>query len=93
MFCAMAFSTVKSGQMEPLVTAALEHAAALRQQPGYVASYVLSERGGSGQVSISIFESEEALEHAVAATLPVIARHHIERFLEGPPAFRRFEVR
>lgn len=93
MICAMATSTVRPGQLEPLVAAALDHAAALRQQPGCVAAYVLAERGGTGQVSLSIFQSEEALERALAATRPVIAKHHIDQFVEGPPSFRFFDVR
>jgi heme-degrading monooxygenase HmoA len=93
MFCGMAMSTVKPGQMDALVAAALDHANALESQPGCLGTYVLSERGGSTQVSISIFESEESFERAAQATLPVIAAHHLENLVEGSPSFRYFDVR
>lgn len=89
----MALTTARPGKVEEIVRAAQEHATALRQQPGCAGAYVLVERGGTNQVMISLFESEEAFHAAAAATEPVIARHHIERFLEAPPAFRLFDVR
>lgn len=93
MICGMALSTAKAGKAEELVAAALEHANALRQQPGCVGAYVLSERGTAGQVSVSLFENEESFLRAVEATRPVIARHHLERLVEGAPVFRVFDVR
>jgi heme-degrading monooxygenase HmoA len=93
MFGAMAMSTAKSGSEEALAQAALDHARALREQPGCVAAYVLQERGSAAQVSLSIFESEEAFERGMEATRSVIASRHIERFRAGPSSFRLFDVR
>jgi len=92
MFCGVATSTAKTGKMDQLIAAASEHAEALRREPGCVAAYVLREREGSGQLSMSIFESEEAFARAVNATRPVIARHHLEELVERPPEFHFFEV-
>lgn len=93
MFCGMAVSTPQQGDEEKLVRAATEHAAALRRQPGCIAAYVLTERGGTSQVSISIFETERAFNQALEATRPVIAKHNLERILEGPSTFQVFDVR
>lgn len=93
MICAMATTTARAGRLPALVRAALDHAVALRQQPGCVAAYVLTERGTSVQVSVSLFETEEALERALEATRPVIARHALEQLREGPSAFTVFDVR
>lgn len=93
MFCAMAMTTAKPGRVGDIVRAAQDHAAALREQPGCQGAYVLVERGRENQVMISLFESEESFRKAAAATLPVINRHAIEQFLEGPPAYRLFDVR
>jgi heme-degrading monooxygenase HmoA len=88
----MATLTAKPGKMGQLVEAAQEHAAALRAQPGFVAAYVLQEAGGTGQVSMSIFESKEAFLRAAEKTKPVIAKHNVERLIDGEPGFRFFEV-
>jgi heme-degrading monooxygenase HmoA len=93
MYLGMALSTAKHGKKEALVAAAKDHAQALRAQPGCLATYVLDERGTMGQVSISIFESEEAFRSAAEATRPVIGRHRLETLLEAPPEFRVFDVR
>jgi heme-degrading monooxygenase HmoA len=92
MFCAMAFNTAREGREEDLTLAALDHARALRRQPGCVAAYVLRERDSKAQVSISIFETEEAFRRGADATRPVIAKHHIDRWLESPSVFRVFDV-
>lgn len=92
MFCGMAFNTPRPGEEEKLVRAALEHGAALREQPGCVAAYVLTEKGARAQVSVSVFETEDAFHRGLEATRPVIAKHHLERLLEGPSTFRFFEV-
>ena len=93
MFCGIATTTAKAGSEEALVTAALDHAKALRAEPGCLATYVLRERGSRVQVSISVFENEAAFQHAVETTRPVIMAHHIERLWESPPGFRLFDVR
>lgn len=93
MFCGMASSRPKPGKIEQLVAAALDHASALRGQPGCVGAYVLVEQQGRTQLSLSIFETEEAFQKAVAATRTVIARHHLEQLLDGPSEFRFFDVR
>jgi heme-degrading monooxygenase HmoA len=93
MFAAMAMSTAKAGSEEALAQAALDHARALRQQPGCVMAYVLQERGTSAQVSLSIFETEEAFERGMEATRSVIAKHGIERLRDGASTFRLFDVR
>ena len=93
MFCGMATNTARKGGEEKLVLAAIEHAAALRQQPGCIAAYVLTERDGPTQVSLSIFESEDAFYRGVDATRSVITKHHLEQILEGPSSFRLFDVR
>ena len=93
MFGGMAICTVRPGQMGALVAAALDHASALKRQPGYRASYVLSERDGPTQVSLSLFDSPENFHRALESTRAVIAGHHIERLLDGPPTFRLFDVR
>jgi heme-degrading monooxygenase HmoA len=92
MLLAMAFQTARPGRSEALLAAALEHAAALRQQPGCVATYVLSERGSRRQVSISVFETEAALEAGLTATRPVIVRHDLGTMVEGSSEFRLFDV-
>jgi heme-degrading monooxygenase HmoA len=93
MFCAMASGAAKPGKEEALVRAARDHARALREQPGCVAAYVLEEVGGPGQVSLSIFETREEFERGAAATLPVIAAHHLETLTDAPHTFRFFDVR
>lgn len=93
MFCGMASNTARPGEEERLVLAAQEHAVALRAQPGCVGAYVLTEKEGRAQLSISIFESEDAFNRALEATRPIIAKHHLERILEGPSSFRLFDVR
>lgn len=92
-FGGIAMNVAKDGQMERLVAAAREHAEALRAQPGCVGAWVLVERGTSGQVSLSLFESEGAFGRALEATRPVIAKHHIEALVEGEGEFRLFDVR
>jgi heme-degrading monooxygenase HmoA len=89
----MATSRPKPGREEALAAAALDHARALREQPGCVAAYVLRERGAGTQLSVSIFESEEAFERGMAATRPVIERHRLDTLREGPSEFRLFDVR
>jgi heme-degrading monooxygenase HmoA len=93
MLCAMATTKARPGDEEALVTAANDHARALREQPGCQATYVLLERGSSTQVSISVFDSDASFQRALEATRPVIAKHHIERFAETPPVFQVFDVR
>jgi len=70
----------------------MDHADALKGQPGYLASHVLVERGGSASVSLAIFDSAEAVDRASAASLAAIAGPHIERFIGGAPAFKFLEV-
>ncbi len=93
MICGMATSRAKPGKEEALVAAAQDHARALREQPGCVATYVLLERGSSTQVSISIFESEATFTRAVDVTRPVIAKHDLGSLVETPPTFGVFDVR
>ncbi len=93
MFCGMATTQAKPGCEEELVAAARDHAEALRAQPGCRAAYVLRERGAPRVVSISVFESEEALQRAVEATRPVIAKHGIDRLWTEPSSFAFFDVR
>jgi len=93
MFGALAFCEAKVGKKDELVAAATDHARALRAEPGCLAAYVLAERGTQGQVSLSVFETEEAFRRAAQATLPVIQGHHLERLLAKPPEFRYFDVR
>jgi len=93
MICGMATVTVKRGKEAAVVTAALEHAAALRTQPGCRATYVLLQRDAPVEVSISIFDDQESFDRAVDATRPVIARHHLEQLWERPPSFATFDVR
>lgn len=93
MYCGMALTTARTGREEDVIGAALDHAAALKQQPGCVATYVLKEKEGGGVVALSIFESEDAFRRAAVATQPVIAKHHLEDLASGPPTFRVFEVR
>ena len=92
MFGAMALSTAKEGNEEALARAALEHAQALRRQPGCVGAWVLRERATRAQVSLSIFATEEAFNSATLATRPVIAEHHPERLVDGAFSFRVFDV-
>lgn len=92
-FCGIALNTAKAGRKDALLAAARDHAEALRRQPGCLAAYVLDQRDSLGQVSISIFESEEAFHKALAATRPVIAAHRLESLLDGTTDFRFFDVR
>ena len=92
MFGGMALSTAKEGSEEALAQAALEHAQALRRQPGCVGAWVLRERATRAQVSLSIFATEEAFNEAAEATRSVIAGHHPERLVEGAFSFRVFDV-
>ncbi len=92
-FCGMALLTANPGDEEAVTAAALDHAAALLQQPGCERAYVLRERGTRNQVAISIFESEGAFQRATEATRSVLGRHQLDRHLEGPPTFRLFDVR
>ena len=45
------------------------------------------------QVSLSVFESEDAFLRGLDATRSVITKHHLEQILEGPSSFRLFDVR
>ncbi len=92
MFAAMAVCRAKPETIDDLFRAAQEHGDALRRQPGCVAVYVLREVGAPDQLSLSIFESKEALDRAVAATTAVITKHHLERLVERPPEFHQYEV-
>ncbi len=92
MFGGMALSTAKRGSEEALAEAALDHARALRNQPGCVGAWVLRERNTRAQVSMSIFDSEEAFNHATEATSSVISSHHPEKLIEGAFSFRLFDV-
>lgn len=92
MFGGMALSTAKEGREAALAQAALEHAEALRRQPGCVGAWVLRERATRAQVSLSIFATEEAFHEAARATRSVIAGHHTERLVEGGFSFRVFDV-
>ncbi len=92
MFGGMALSTAKEGSEEALAQAALDHARALRRQPGCVGAWVLRERATRAQVSLSLFASEEAFYEAAKATRTVIAEHHPERMVEGTFSFRVFDV-
>ena len=93
MFCGMSLTAARTGRKGDLVAAALDHAAALRRQPGCSATYVLEESEGSGVVAMSIFDSEDAFQRAVAATRAVIGKHHLEELVEGVGEFRTFRVR
>ncbi len=88
----MALGTAKEGNEEALAQAALEHAEALRRQPGCVGAWVLRERATRAQVSLSIFVTEEAFNAATKATVSVIAGHHPERLVEGAFSFRLFDI-
>lgn len=92
MFGAMASGTARKGSEMSLARAALEHAEALRRQPGCVGAWVLRERNSRAQVSLSIFVSEGAFQQAAEATRPVIASHHPERLVEEEFSFRVFDV-
>ena len=92
MFAGMALSMAKEGSEEALAQAALDHARALRQQPGCVGAWVLRERTTRGQVALSIFESENTFSEAAKVTSPVIAKHHPELLVEGAFTFRVFDV-
>lgn len=92
MFGGMATGTARKGSEEALAQAALEHAKALRQQPGCVGAWVLRERNTRTQVSLSIFTSEDAFNHGTEATKAVIAGRHPERLVEGAFSFRLFDV-
>ena len=92
MFGGMAWSTARKGSEEALAQAALEHALALRRQPGCIGAWVLRERNTRAQVALSIFASEDAFNQATAATRSVIAAHHPERLVEGAFIFRLFDV-
>ena len=93
MFCGIASNTPKPGKMGELLVAARDHAAALQRQPGCVAAYVLEERNQQRQVSISVFETEAAFERALAATRGILAKHHLDEFMEPSSDFRTFDVR
>jgi heme-degrading monooxygenase HmoA len=93
MFCGMATGVARTGKEEALARAALEHAEALRQQPGCVGAYVLRERGTGAQISLAIFNSEEAFEQGMQTTMPIIAKHHLEDLRDGLSTFRVFDVR
>jgi len=93
MIAAMATTRAKAGAEEALVTAAQDHGRALRDQPGCHGTHVLLERTTRTVVSISIFEDDAALERALEATRPILARHGIEQLWESPPTFTRLEVR
>lgn len=92
MFCGMASSRARPGKETALLAAAQEHAEALRHQPGCVGAYVLRERGTAAQLSLSIFETEDAFERGMEATMPVIARHPLDELRDGPSTFRLFDV-
>lgn len=93
MFCGMATSVAKRGKEEALAIAALDHATALRKQPGCLGAYVLNERGTGIQMSLAIFESEDTFNRGTEATMPVIAKHHLEELRKGGSTFRLFDVR
>ena len=93
MICGLAENTAKNGMEAPLLRAAQEHGAALRQQPGCIATYVLTEKGSRDVVALSVFDSEESFEKAVVATRPVIMKHQLPDLLEGEPRFRILDVR
>ncbi len=84
----MATCRPKPGRLEDVLRASREHAQALRRQPGCRATYVLSSVPEGTQVSISVFDSESALTAALAATREVIAAHHLDDLLDGPPTFQ-----
>ena len=78
---------------EALTRAALDHAAALRAQPGCIAAYVMTERETGMQWAFSLFDSEGAFQRAATVTLPVILRHRVESLREGDSTFHLFDVR
>jgi heme-degrading monooxygenase HmoA len=92
MFCGMASGTPRKGKEDALRAAAEEHAAALLRQPGCVAAYVLRERGTRAQVSLSVFRTEDDFNRAMDATMPIIAKHHLDELREGSSTFRLFDV-
>lgn len=93
MFAGIAFVEAKPGEKGAAIAAARDHAEALRRQPGCVAAYVLDERGTERELSISVFESEEAFRRAADATRPVILAHHLERLVTRAPEFHLYDVR
>jgi heme-degrading monooxygenase HmoA len=93
MICAMASSTARPGMESALVEAAQAHAKALEQQPGCHGTHVLIEPSTRGQVSISFFDTQAALQQALHATRGVFERHPLAELVEGEPTFRVFEVR
>jgi quinol monooxygenase YgiN len=92
MYAAIAETRAKPECEARLAHAAADHAEALRAQPGCRTAFVLRVPGARDFVSISVFESEAALERALEVTRPVIARHHLPELLEASPRFRSLEV-
>jgi heme-degrading monooxygenase HmoA len=92
MICGIATSTPRSGKADALTSAALEHAGALRLQPGCVGAWVMWERGGTAQLSLSIFDTDDTFNRALEVTRPVIAKHRLGELVEGEPTFRVFDV-
>lgn len=93
MFCGMVTVQAKPGRMDELVQAGLDHARALRQQPGCVAALVLEERGTRAQVNLAVFETEGDFSRAVEATATILRAHRLDELVEGPSSFRAFDVR
>ena len=93
MFCGMATSKPKRDREAALTEAALEHAEALRKQPGCLVAYVMTERGTGMRTLLSVFDSEESFDRAMEVTMPVITKHHLERLREGASIFRLFGAR
>jgi hypothetical protein len=88
----MASSRARRGKEGALIAAAQEHAGALLQQKGCLAAYVMNERDTGAQLSLSIFMSEDEFNRAMEATMPVIAKHHLEDLRDGLSTFRVFDV-
>ena len=92
MFCRMASGRAKPGKEPALPATAQEHARALLGRPGRVAAHVMTEEDIGTQLPMSMFRSEDEFNSVMGATMPVIAKHHLEELRDRPSTFWVLDV-
>ena len=91
MFVNMAFVNPYQGKERELAENMLSFAKALRDQPGLIRTFVLSESDGKTLVGVSMWSDEAAFQHGMANAKPTPPKYPTETLRKDPPIVRQFK--
>ncbi len=86
----MAFVNPNPGKEKALVENMKSFASALRDQPGIIQTFVLSESEGTTLVGVSIWSDEAAFRRGMANAKPTPPKYPPETLRKDLPTIRQF---